>query len=440
MAFAGAFSPTFAPLPSASAWGLSRGATCVPSAEAEWPPEACGSPPVPLLPLRAAPLRGWASSPWGPSRAPLQEPPGLDLDGTVGPTEDAADVACQFAPLLSTRRAQALEAAASSQAAGPAAAGSLCGDSGGGEAPGEPEFEARLSAALDAMDVLRGASKCARALGRRLSGSREGTPRERAPGEEAAGGGGSSSSCSPPPSAGTARARAARRRPAPPARWSGETPGAGAGAALGPSASLLAAVAGAAASAATGTAAAVAGALLFASAGPAAALAAAVTQQAAGPHAAALSLALTSAGKQQQPLCMAATAAAAEAAPARPPACVEGLLRLDGDLLEADSSLLRETLHVVLLRLLEPLVQVEQIMLAVSPAADGPASGGVAFTYWVNAVDPHDAEPLRELLLLEAESGGARKLLPLLCEQLCDDGLPTPRHLKVRVEVRGATM
>ncbi|CAE7573612.1 unnamed protein product [Symbiodinium natans] len=58
----------------------------------------------------------------------------------------------------------------------------------------------------------------------------------------------------------------------------------------------------------------------------------------------------------------------------------------------------------------------------------------VAFAFKVSACDPNDLEPLRETLLLEAESGGARHLLPLLVQKLCDDDLPIP-HLKVRMEV-----
>jgi len=124
--------------------------------------------------------------------------------------------------------------------------------------------------------------------------------------------------------------------------------------------------------------------------------------------------------------------------------CIEGLLCVDGDV-ALDAALLRETLQVVLLRLLEPLAQVERLSLTIphdgasgfcATLNDG-ARGMRAFAYQVCVADPHDVEPMRETLLLEAESGGARRLLPLLAEQLCEDGLPTPRHLKVRLEVRG---
>ncbi|CAE7041448.1 unnamed protein product, partial [Symbiodinium sp. KB8] len=41
----------------------------------------------------------------------------------------------------------------------------------------------------------------------------------------------------------------------------------------------------------------------------------------------------------------------------------------------------------------------------------------VAFAFKVSASDPNDLEPVREMLLLEAESGGARHLLPLLVQK-----------------------
>lgn len=120
---------------------------------------------------------------------------------------------------------------------------------------------------------------------------------------------------------------------------------------------------------------------------------------------------------------------------------VEGLLRIEGKIAKALENPFRETLQVVLLRLLNPLAQLDKLLLTVPPEGPYSSSGGhssLAFAYQIFVADPHDVEPLRETLLLEAESGGARSLFPLLAEQLCEDGLPTPKHLKVRLEVRGA--
>lgn len=126
-------------------------------------------------------------------------------------------------------------------------------------------------------------------------------------------------------------------------------------------------------------------------------------------------------------------------------ACLEGLLRVNGDL-AVDIGLLQETLRLVLYDLVEPLAQVRQITLTI-PSDDHATSlfstltagdrSGCSFAYRIYVGDPHDVEPLRETLLLEAESGGARRLLPLLTERLCDDGHEMPRHLKVRLDVRG---
>ncbi|CAL1161655.1 unnamed protein product [Cladocopium goreaui] len=68
-------------------------------------------------------------------------------------------------------------------------------------------------------------------------------------------------------------------------------------------------------------------------------------------------------------------------------------------------------------------------------AKGGFVDGSTEFAFEVVASDPNDFEPLLETLLLEAECGGARHLLPMLAEQLCSDDLATPRHLKVRIEV-----
>lgn len=124
-------------------------------------------------------------------------------------------------------------------------------------------------------------------------------------------------------------------------------------------------------------------------------------------------------------------------------ACVEGVLRVDGDL-AVDTASLRETLRAVLHSLLEPLAQVRGIALTL-PSDNYPGifatigrgrRGGCSFAYRIYLVDPHDVEPLRETLLLEAETGGARSLLPLLMDRLCEEGRAMPRHLKVRLEVQ----
>lgn len=279
--------------------------------------------------------------------------------------------------------------------------------------------QARLSAALDAMDALFEASEFVRALGQCL------VPVNDCIKEETTEEGGSSAPPSSPQLATLASSglesfnrwtvKAAESASASQVSQLRESVLVAAEVPEGSSTGLLATAAGVLASAAISTA---TGVLLSGAMGAAAAVA------------------ITAALKTEQP---------AVAAPAIPigtlvAASVEGLLRVECDLLEIDIELLRETLELVLLRLLEPLAQLVQIRLPPVDAEGGAASpSGVAFAYRVNAADPHDVEPLRETLLLEAESGGARRLLPLLCEQLCDNGVPTPRHLKVRMEVRGET-
>lgn len=124
--------------------------------------------------------------------------------------------------------------------------------------------------------------------------------------------------------------------------------------------------------------------------------------------------------------------------------CVEGLLRVDGDL-AMDALRLTETLRVVLHSLLQPLAQVRSITLTTIPSEclhsslstpDAGLTSRCSFAYKICVADPHDLEPLRETLLLEAESGGARSFLPLLTEQLCEESHAMPRHLKVRLEVQ----
>merc|ERR1719454_1768353 len=111
--------------------------------------------------------------------------------------------------------------------------------------------------------------------------------------------------------------------------------------------------------------------------------------------------------------------------------CVQGFIRVDGDL-AVDAAALRETLCAVLRSLLEPLAQVRDIVLlpsdrasgywtASSVLAGGFKSSGGCYHYRIYVADRHDVEPLQETLLLEAESGGARSLLPLLMERLCDE-------------------
>jgi len=121
---------------------------------------------------------------------------------------------------------------------------------------------------------------------------------------------------------------------------------------------------------------------------------------------------------------------------------VQGILEVNSDL-SVDPSLLQETCQTVLLKLLGPIAQVDTIDINYKtrdvpsfPSGGKVGDSGCAFEYEVHAVDPNDVELMRETLLLEAESGGARHLLPLLAEQIFDDGLPTPRHLKVRLDVQ----
>lgn len=129
-----------------------------------------------------------------------------------------------------------------------------------------------------------------------------------------------------------------------------------------------------------------------------------------------------------------------EASPA--PAVVEGVLHVDGGS-ELDSSVLQEILREILLQVLSE-VQVKDVELVCTSLRPisifdlAPAvledRNSAAFAFKVSASDPNDLEPVREMLLLEAESGGARHLLPLLVQKLYDEDLLTP-HLKVRMEV-----
>mmetsp|Transcript_2024 Transcript_2024/g.5466 ORF Transcript_2024/g.5466 Transcript_2024/m.5466 type:complete len:114 (+) Transcript_2024:2162-2503(+) len=97
-----------------------------------------------------------------------------------------------------------------------------------------------------------------------------------------------------------------------------------------------------------------------------------------------------------------------------------------------DQLLLRDTLASVLRKLMEPIVL---SALTLEPTLHrSELEGFQSFEYQAFAVDPHDLEPLRETLLLEAECGGARRLLPMLADQLAEDGLPEPTRLKVRLE------
>lgn len=138
----------------------------------------------------------------------------------------------------------------------------------------------------------------------------------------------------------------------------------------------------------------------------------------------------------------AATAATqlGEASPA--PAVVEGVLHVDGGS-ELEASVLQEILREILLQVLSE-VQVKDVELVCTSLRPisifdlAPAvledRNSVAFAFKVSACDPNDLEPVREMLLLEAESGGARHLLPLLVQKLYDEDLLTA-HLKVRMEV-----
>eukprot|EP00927_Polykrikos_kofoidii_P042444 TRINITY_DN36395_c0_g1_i2.p1 TRINITY_DN36395_c0_g1~~TRINITY_DN36395_c0_g1_i2.p1 ORF type:complete len:448 (+),score=105.35 TRINITY_DN36395_c0_g1_i2:232-1575(+) len=119
--------------------------------------------------------------------------------------------------------------------------------------------------------------------------------------------------------------------------------------------------------------------------------------------------------------------------------CVEGLLSVQGDLDFGGSDSFREALLAVIAQILAPLFQTGNVELTGPFNVFRPQCEPMChFNFRVFVLDPHDVDPLRETLLLEAESGGARSLLPLLAEQLCDNDISFPRHLKIRLEVRGA--
>jgi len=140
-----------------------------------------------------------------------------------------------------------------------------------------------------------------------------------------------------------------------------------------------------------------------------------------------------------------------------PVPCVKGVVCVDGDLAALGFMPLPEILQAVLLSLVRPLARVLEISVFASscpvssnqaPDRDGGSGGRVddaprlnsatmrSFAYRILVLDRHDVEPLRETLLLESECGGARRLLPLLLERLCDENRSMPRHLKMRLEVQ----
>lgn len=59
------------------------------------------------------------------------------------------------------------------------------------------------------------------------------------------------------------------------------------------------------------------------------------------------------------------------------------------------------------------------------------SQGSMAFTFEALLGDPHDRSPVVELLRLEAESGGARRLLPLLANVV----FSAVGHLSLRIEL-----
>jgi len=405
MAFAAAFSP----MPPPPGGVVCRGDESLPTARL--------SPFSPPLSWRQLPH----SSPCSPvplqTLEPAGEPPHFDLepaalDGAAATTaaaealqgtaeEEAESTPCQFAPLLQLRRAQAMEA--------PAAATGAAAQSHASACSAALTADDRVHDALDAMDVLLEAATSARALGRRLSGvGNEALP------------------LLPPavPATGS-DAPGCKARPWPVTTSSEDAP------ALHPVGLPCSPQGGRRSCSSCGT-----------SRSPSPRSAALTTV----PALSAASAVAFSVAEAAVSVAEAFLTATGPAEPAHTASCVEGLLRVEGDL-AMDTVLLRETLHVVLLRLLEPLALVDRLALVPrQEGVDGGSRGGrgagtrrdaCAFAFEVCVADPHDVEPLRETLLLEAESGGARRLLPLLAEQLCDDGLPAPRHLKVRLEVRG---
>lgn len=125
----------------------------------------------------------------------------------------------------------------------------------------------------------------------------------------------------------------------------------------------------------------------------------------------------------------------AASAPSEPPAGVKGRLSLDCT--EMDKEVLLAMMHRVMLLLMGPLAHDVQLEPS-DPDGSPLRAPGAVFNYWISAADPNDVDPLRETLLLEAACGGARRLLPLLCEQFVEDGVPMPRRLKVRLKVHSA--
>mmetsp|Transcript_39486 Transcript_39486/g.92857 ORF Transcript_39486/g.92857 Transcript_39486/m.92857 type:complete len:266 (-) Transcript_39486:82-879(-) len=116
-----------------------------------------------------------------------------------------------------------------------------------------------------------------------------------------------------------------------------------------------------------------------------------------------------------------------------PMTCVEGTLRVEGDPI-LDAIPVQETLGTVLLNFAESVVEARQVVLErLSDDSTGSWSSR-CFKYQIFLEDPNDAEPLLETLLLEGLFGGARRLLPSLADQFSEDGLLTPRNLKVSLE------
>lgn len=126
---------------------------------------------------------------------------------------------------------------------------------------------------------------------------------------------------------------------------------------------------------------------------------------------------------------------------------VFGTVWLEGDL-ATGAAHVQNALREAFLAMLAPVAQVESLLLLRAPVkvaatSEGPigeaeATGQCtrAFVFRVVAEDPHDGEPLRTTLLVEAQCGGALRLLPLFLEHLSVDEDVMPMRLKIRLHIR----
>eukprot|EP00931_Biecheleriopsis_adriatica_P055376 TRINITY_DN32729_c0_g2_i2.p1 TRINITY_DN32729_c0_g2~~TRINITY_DN32729_c0_g2_i2.p1 ORF type:complete len:319 (+),score=67.68 TRINITY_DN32729_c0_g2_i2:74-958(+) len=114
---------------------------------------------------------------------------------------------------------------------------------------------------------------------------------------------------------------------------------------------------------------------------------------------------------------------------------VRGIAVLCGSLEQEQQPLLREELRAALETVLttaagpDLLVNVCNRKLETALLATGD-EGSAGFDFEVLPMDPNDRGPVLEVLRLEAQSGGARRLLPLLADSLCVAG-----SLRLKLEI-----